>query len=83
MPVLHIEGVANHGVIQLQYSPPDGTAYEVQVRTLVDGTVYHLGLQAEAEAISPTAWRKWQSFLLMMIPMVLGMVWGWKRGVVV
>ena len=83
LPVLHVEGVANHGVIELKYSPPDGTAYEFQVRTQVGGKVYHLGLKAEAEAIPPTAWRKWQSFLLMMIPLLLGMVWGWKRGAAV
>ncbi len=78
-PVLHIEGVANHGVINLKYSPPDGTDYELQVSTVIDGKVYHLGLPGSAEAIPPTAWRKWQSFLLMMIPFLIGMVWGWKR----
>jgi hypothetical protein len=78
-PVLHIEGVANNGVINLKYSPPDGTDYQRQVRTVIDGKVYHLGLEAEAEAIRPSGGRKWSSFLLMMIPVLLGMLWGWKR----
>ncbi len=79
-PVLHIEGVTtDKGVIDLQYSPPDGTEYQLQVRAHIDGRVYHLALMGEAEAIRPTDWRKWQSFLLMMIPVLLGMVWGWKR----
>jgi len=80
-PVLHIEGVTtNNGLIQLKYSPPDGTAYQLQLRTDIDGRVYHLALMGEAEAIRPTAGRKWSSFLLMMIPMLLGMAWGWRRG---
>jgi len=79
-PVLHTEGVtSNDGVIDLKYSPPDGTEYELQVRAVVQGKVFHLGLKGEAEAIRPTAGRKWSSFLLMMIPVLLGMVWGWKR----
>jgi len=79
LPVLHVEGVANHGVIQIKYSPPDGTAYEFQVRAIMNNKVYHLGLQGEAEAIPPTVWRKWQSFLIMMVPLLTGMAWGWKR----
>jgi hypothetical protein len=78
-PVLHIEGVANNGVIDLKYSPPDGTDYQLQVRTVIDGKVYHLGLEAEAEAIRPSSGRQWSSFLLMMIPVLLGMAWGWRR----
>jgi len=78
-PVLHIEGVANHGVINLKYSPPDGTDYELQVSTVIDGKVYHLGVPGSADAIPPTAERKWKSFLLMMIPFLIGIVWGWKR----
>jgi hypothetical protein len=78
-PVLHIEGVANHGVINLKYSPPDGTDYELQVSTVIDGKVYHLGLPGSAEAIRPTAERKWKSFLLMMVPFLMGIVWGWRR----
>ena len=79
-PVLHIEGVAKNGVIHLKYSPPDGTDYTLQVRTVIDGQVYHLALPASAEAIPPTVWRKWQSFLLMMVPLLIGMFWGWTRG---
>ncbi|MDQ6952052.1 MAG: hypothetical protein Q9M15_00800 [Mariprofundaceae bacterium] len=80
-PVLHIEGVTTaNGLIELQYSPPDGTAYQLQLRTDIDGRVYHLALMGEAEAIRPTAERKWSSFLLMMIPVLLGMAWGWKCG---
>jgi len=79
-PVLHSEGVTINGVIDVKYSPPDGTDYQLQVRTVIDGSVYHLGLNASAEAIRPTAARKWTSFLLMMIPVLLGMAWGWGRG---
>jgi len=79
-PVLHIDGVANNGVIHVQYSPPDGTDYTLQVRTVIDGQVYHLALPGSAEAIPPTIWRKWQSFLLMMVPLLIGMFWGWTRG---
>jgi len=80
-PVLHTEGVtSNDGVIDLKYSPPDGTEYELQVRAVVQGKVFHLGLKGEAEAIRPTGGRKWSSFLLMMIPVLLGMAWGWRRG---
>lgn len=79
-PVLHIEGVAKDGLIDLHYSPPDGTAYQLQVRTVIDGRVYHLALKGKAEAIRPTSERKWSSFLLMMIPVLLGMAWGWRRG---
>ena len=77
--VLHVEGVANDGVINLKYSPPDGTDYQLQVRAVIDGKVYHLGLEGAAEAIRPSSGRKWSSFLLMMIPFLIGMVWGWKR----
>jgi len=79
-PVLHIEGVANQGVIQVKYSPPDGTDYEFQVRTVIDGHDYHLSLPGSAEAIPPTSARKWASFLIMMVPLLIGMGWGWKRG---
>jgi len=78
-PVLHIEGIANNGMINFKYSPPDGTTYELQVRTVIDGKVYHLGVGGGADAIRPTAGRKWSSFLLMMIPLLMGMIWGWKR----
>ncbi|MDQ6974022.1 MAG: hypothetical protein Q9M10_03985 [Mariprofundaceae bacterium] len=79
-PVLHIEGVTTaNGLIELQYSPPDGTEYQLQLRTDIDGRVYHLALMGEAEAIRPTAGRKWASFLLMMVPVLLGMAWGWRR----
>jgi len=80
-PVLHIEGVAKNGLVDLKYSPPDGTEYQLQLRTVIDGQVYHLALKAEAEAIRPTTGRKWSSFLLMMIPVLIGMAWGWKRKV--
>ena len=80
LPVLHLEGIANHGRIDLRYSPPDGTDYSFQLRTVVDDTLYHLALPGSAEAIPPTAWRKWQSFLIMAVPLLIGMVWGWKRG---
>jgi hypothetical protein len=81
LPVLHIEGVTtDHGMIDLQYSPPDGTEYQLQLRTDIEGRVYHLALMGEAEAIRPTVGRKWSSFLLMMIPVLLGMFWGWRRG---
>ncbi|MDX8396836.1 MAG: hypothetical protein R8K49_00800 [Mariprofundaceae bacterium] len=80
LPVLHVEGVANNGVIALKYSPPDGTDYQLQLRTVIEGRVYHLALRGSAEAIHPTASRQWASFLLMMIPVLIGMVWGWKRG---
>jgi len=79
-PVLHTEGVTTNGMIDLKYSPPDGTDYQLQLRTIIDGRVYHLGLNASAEAIRPTAGRKWASFLLMMIPVLIGMAWGWRRG---
>ncbi len=80
MPVLHTEGVTtNGGVIRLKYSPPDGTDYRLVVRADVDGRVYHLALTGAAEAIRPTAGRQWASFLLMMIPALGGMVWGWRR----
>jgi len=78
-PVLHTEGVAARGIVNLKYSPPDGTDYQLQVRTVVDGKVYHLALEAEAEAIRPTDARKWSSFLLMMVPFLIGLLWGWKR----
>lgn len=81
LPVLHIEGVTtDNGMIDLKYSPPDGTGYQLQVRTNIEDRVYHLALMGEAESIQPTAERKWSSFLLMMIPVFLGMFWGWKRG---
>ncbi|MDX8398112.1 MAG: hypothetical protein R8K49_07330 [Mariprofundaceae bacterium] len=80
-PVLHLEGVTTgSGLIDLQYSPPDGTEYQLQLRTDIDGRIYHLALMGEAEAIRPTAGRKWASFLLMMIPVLIGMAWGWRRG---
>jgi len=79
LPVLHVEGVAKDGVIHVQYSPPDGTDYEFQVRAVIHDRVYHLSLAGSAEAIPPTAGRKWASFLIMMVPLLLGMVWGWKR----
>ena len=81
LPVLHIEGVTtDHGMIDLQYSPPDGTEYQLQLRANIEGRMYHLALNGEAEAIRPTAGRQWASFLLMMIPVLLGIFWGWKRG---
>jgi len=79
-PVLHMEGVTtDKGVIDLKYSPPDGTGYQLQIRAHINGRVYHLALMGEAEAIHPTGWRKWQSFLIMLVPLMIGMVWGWRR----
>ncbi len=80
LPVLHIEGVANGGLIDLRYSPPDGAHYAFELRTVIDGKAYHLSLPGSAAAVPPTLWRKWQSFLIMMVPLLIGMVWGWKRG---
>lgn len=79
-PVLHIEGVVNNGVIALKYSPPDGTDYQLQLRTVIEGRVYHLALRGSAEGIRPSTLRKWSSFLLMMVPVLIGMIWGWRRG---
>jgi len=78
-PVFHLEGVAEHGVIPLQYSAPDGTDYQLRVRAIVDGKVYHLSQSASADAIRPTASRQWKSFILLMIPALLGIFWGWRR----
>ncbi len=79
-PVLHIEGISTgNGTIELRYSPPDGANYQLQVRTVIDNKVYHLALNGSAEAIPPSSGRKWASFLLMMIPVLTGMAWGWKR----
>ncbi len=79
-PVLHAEGVTTgNGAIHLKYSPPDGTEYRLQLRAVIDGRVRHLALEGEAQPIRPTAGRKWSSFLLMMVPLLLGMIWGWRR----
>lgn len=79
-PVLHLEGIAKDGVIPLKYSPPDGADYQLQLRSAMDGRTYHLALEAAAQAIHPTATRQWQSFVLLMVPVSIGMFWGWKWG---
>ncbi len=78
-PVLHVQGATVNGVIPLRYSPPDGTDYQLFVRAIVDGKAYHLALEGAADAIRPTAAREWESFLLLMLPAVAGMMWGWRR----
>jgi len=77
LPVLHLEGVASNGLIPLKYSPPDATDYRLQLRTAVDSRVYHLALEAVADAIRPAPMRQWKSFILLMIPVFIGMIWGW------
>ncbi len=81
LPVLHLEGVAREGRIPLKYSPPDGTDYSLQLRTVVDGRVYHLALEGVADAIRPTPERQWSSFILLMVPVLAGMALGWRRKV--
>ncbi|MDX8409495.1 MAG: hypothetical protein R8J84_05555 [Mariprofundales bacterium] len=80
-PVLTLEGSTDrNGTIPLHYSPPDGTAYQLLLRAVVDGKVQHLALDATANAIRPTPSRQWKSFALLMVPVLLGMAWGWRRG---
>ncbi|MDQ6964444.1 MAG: hypothetical protein Q9M13_05935 [Mariprofundales bacterium] len=79
-PVLSLSGVTVDGTIPLRYSPPDGTDYQLLLEAVVAGRLYHLGVDATAKAIQPTVLRKWQSFALMLIPLLIGMVVGWRRG---
>ncbi|MDQ6950619.1 MAG: hypothetical protein Q9M26_03025 [Mariprofundales bacterium] len=80
-PVLTLEGSTDsNGTIPLHYSPPDGTDYQLLLRAVIDGKVQHLALDATANAIRPTPIRQWKSFSLLMVPVLLGMAWGWKRG---
>jgi len=76
-PVLTLSGVATDGTIPLRYSPPDGTDYQLRLQTAVDGKLHHFTLDATAQPIQPTAQRKWQSFAIMLIPLLIGMGWGW------
>jgi len=76
-PVLALSGVTVNGTIPLRYSPPDGTDYQLLLQTVVAGKVHHLALDATAAPIRPTAWRTWQSFGLMLLPLLFGMMAGW------
>ncbi len=78
-PVLTLSGVTTSGTIPLRYSPPDGTDYQLLLQAVVDGKVHHVALDAAATPIRPTATRQWQSFGLMLIPLCIGMAWGWRR----
>jgi len=77
-PVLSLSGVTLNGAIPLRYSPPDGTDYQLLLQVVVAGKVHHFVLDASAKPIRPTALRKWQSFGLMLVPLLLGMAGGWR-----
>ncbi len=78
-PVLTIEGSTDDGTIPLHYSPPDGTDYQLYLSAVVNGNVQHFAVDASAEAIRPTLMRTVQSFVILMIPVLIGMAWGWRR----
>ncbi|RMH51458.1 MAG: hypothetical protein D6682_04470 [Zetaproteobacteria bacterium] len=79
-PVLTISGVSRDGTIPLRYSPPDGTDYRVVLSAVAGGALRHLSLPASAEAIPPTVARSIESFAILMVPVLIGMAWGWRQG---
>lgn len=83
--VLALAGVTPGDRLPLRYAPPDGTNYEIALRVMraakTDGAapLVHVAAFTQAEAKAPTATRQWQSFILLMIPALAGMAWGYGK----
>ena len=83
--VLALAGVTPGDRLPLRYAPPDGTNYEIALRIMraakTDGAapLVHVSAFTQAEAKAPTTTRQWQSFILLMIPALAGMAWGYGK----
>ena len=83
--VLALAGVTPGDRLPLRYAPPDGTSYEIALRIMraakTDGAapLVHVSAFTQAEAKAPTTTRQWQSFILLMIPALAGMAWGYGK----
>ena len=83
--VLTLAGITPGDHLPLRYAPPDGTSYEIALRIMrppkTDGApaLVHISAVTETEAKAPTAARQWQSFILLMLPAITGMTWGYAK----